>query len=154
MVKYDNISQGTGKKFDKSSAGGWVGTNGLATCLGVFINQETHFIIGHFDCVQIVLPKDDQMYKWVCEETEKILNTTLGSKPQLRDIQVVTSSTDYSTRAIQAGVAGWAEKTPRVHTHLGFRVRKNGTGFKLLEDADEGTERVGELIFSIPKKSG
>lgn len=137
-AKYDAIPQGYGLILPRSpNAHDWIGTDGLTTCLGVYVvlhrGQDENYFISHFDCGVQVGNKNDpnyqKNYQKIVDRTAQILANLLGNYDSgVHDrVLAVSPLADKSTFAMLEGLKKWmGNDGSEVFKADGFRVKYDG----------------------------
>jgi hypothetical protein len=151
MVAYANVNIGTAGTYG-GPATQWVGTNGLVTCLGVFmmVNGQGVFA-GHGSC-QVQVPGPGPEFDAVAAAFSDLLTGAVGAfDPNVHtNIQLFSGGTDPAMSALRAGVAQWCGAAPPFTGWDSFRVKLDGTGLTYVRSSDAGTPVNGPFPFDVP----
>jgi hypothetical protein len=153
-VNFNSVPQGFAGVYAPPSpnANQWVGTEGLGTCLGLYVAvQGQGNFIGHMDCaVQVEGGPGDPDYNYVLETARDLIFAALGAyDPAIHTlVTAYSTSPDPSTKAMSNGVWLWGVEVA-VTEAIGFRVRYNGNGLTTVSWNDTGTPIQGQVGFSV-----
>jgi hypothetical protein len=136
MVNWTNVDQGTGQEFSTSPIQ-WVGSEGMVTCVGIFIKLANGVFIGHADCAEVVTGPGEK-YDYVKSTLAAQIGKAVGvySPTVNTSVYAVTSGTDYAMKALKDGLGIWCNNTTTSLTYNSFRVKTDGTGITWVKSAD------------------
>ncbi|KAH0566234.1 hypothetical protein GP486_000381 [Trichoglossum hirsutum] len=155
MVTYKNVTQGTGEKFVTSPVQ-WVGTDGLATCVGCYIKFTDGVFVGHIDSAQVVTGPGVN-YDYVRDKCKELLTAAVGtySSSTHTAVSAYSSGTDFAMQALRDGIRLWCNNSSLPLTSWGgFKVKTDGSGLTWIVSADVPQNVTGRYNLSVPVKPG
>lgn len=126
---YDKVEQGTGVLLGRSPASlAYVGTDGLATCLGVhvLVNKPSgpSQFVAHFDSALEPKGLKDPLYAEILNWVRNCMENALGKFDKDVHLAPATFSAGSfaSTKALHDGIRAWSGLDLKMTAWLGFRV--------------------------------
>jgi hypothetical protein len=160
MPQFDKVPQGWGGFYTLPSPNqnNWVGTDGLFTCVGVYVayvpaGGALRNFVAHIDCdVQVQGHPGDADFDYVSQAAQGLLTTHLGAYDAAVDTVVETFSAgnDRTKEALLAGVAFWRGAVPPFGNYDGFMVRYDGTDLGQANFNDPANAIQGQFVMSVP----
>ncbi len=124
-----------------------IGSNGLATCVGIAIdNGDGTWWIAHVDCDVGVPSKTSAQYALVRDSTTDKMREYFGEHAG-RATTMISASPDFSTQAIKAGIQAWCGGAATDCQWDGFEVTAAGVIQLLSHDANNWD---GDGAFTVP----
>lgn len=159
-ASFDRVPQGWGGTYAGPSPNqkAWIGTDGLGTCLGVYVavNDQAGFIgnfVAHFDSLCLVTDgPGDAGYNYVRETTRDLMLACLGAYDSAlhSNINTYSTSREPTTLATHNGIWLWAGQEPPLTSAYGFRARYDGSGLTATNFNDPSTDIAGQCACTIP----
>lgn len=126
---YDKVEQGTAVRLDRSPNNlRFVGTDGLAVCLGVHVRVRTaqgdSRFVAHMDCTEDPKGPKDPLYAKIVADVRGWMEARLGPFDANVHLELATFSggTFDSTKAMHAGVRAWSGQDLRMTGWLNFQA--------------------------------
>ena len=160
MTHFDKVPQGWGGFYTLPSPNQnqWVGTDGLFTCVGVYVAHTPpggalQNFVAHIDCaVQVVGQPGSADFDYVRDAAQALMTANLGAYNGGVDANVTTFSAgnDLTKEALLAGIAAWRGTAPPFGNYDGFMVRYDGIGLRQANFSDPGDLIQGQFVMSVP----